>query len=385
MLMNLANLILWESAVREPIAARVAICGDFLPAGKLAMRGDESWGGKAQGLHEYFADVATTFANLEATLDCDALPPRVLTGLGQIVAAPAASLGYMEAIHARAVGIANNHIYDFGDAGVQRTGAAVVLAGMEPLGAGFSMRERREVVVWEGSGGVRVGFWAAAKATSDPATQNSRGVEPATTARGCEALREMQKRGAQFCVALVHAGCLRTDRPDPEDVGLLDALAKSGFDIVAASHSHRLSGYRTVAGTRERPSVAFYGLGSLVSGYVSCAAEREGLIVVAGLSASGALVRLEVRPVWLDESGFGSVPGAAAKQEMLEHFRALSAEIDDGSYERLFYRDVSQGLTRLYLRDARAAFRAAGIRGLANKARRVRVRHVKRLVHKVIG
>jgi hypothetical protein len=154
---------------------------------------------------------------------------------------------------------------------------------------------------------------------------------------------------------------------------------------VAASHSHRVSGYRTVAATRERPNFSFYGLGSLVSGYVSCDAEREGLIVVAGLNASGALVRLEVRPVWLDESGFGSVPGAAAKQEILERFRALSAEIDDGSYERLFYHDVSQGLTRLYLRDARAAFRAAGIRGLASKARRMRVRHVKRLVHKVIG
>jgi hypothetical protein len=154
---------------------------------------------------------------------------------------------------------------------------------------------------------------------------------------------------------------------------------------VAASHSHRVSGYRTVAAKRERPNFSFYGLGSLVSGYVSCDAEREGLIVVAGLNASGALVRLEVRPVWLDESGFGSVPGAAAKQEILERFRALSAEIDDGSYARLFYHDVSQGLTRLYLRDARAAFRAAGIRGLASKARRMRVRHVKRLVHKVIG
>jgi len=107
--------------------------------------------------------------------------------------------------------------------------------------------------------------------------------------------------------------------------------------------------------------------------------------VVAGLSATGTLVRMEVRPVWLDESGFGIVPGAAAREEILEHFRALSTEIDDGSYQRLFYRDVSQGLTRLYLRDARAAFRAAGIRGLASKARRVRMRHMKRLVRKMIG
>ncbi|MGB8801473.1 MAG: hypothetical protein WCC97_12360 [Candidatus Acidiferrales bacterium] len=140
-----------------------------------------------------------------------------------------------------------------------------------------------------------------------------------------------------------------------------------------------------IAATRERPSFSFYGLGSLVSGYPSCAAEREGLVVLAGLSATGALARLEVRPVWLDESGFGSIPDTATRLEILERFRGLSAEIDDGSYERLFYHDVSQGLARLYLRDARAAFRAGGFRGLAKKARRVRVRHMKRLVHKVIG
>jgi hypothetical protein len=383
--MNHTNLILWECAARQPIAARVAICGDFLPAGKLATERDESWSSKARDLQEYFEDVTTTFANLEAALDCDGLAPRVLNGLGQIVAAPATSLGYLDAIHAQAVGIANNHSYDFGDAGVQQTRAALERAGMTPLGAGFSTRERQEVFVWEGLGGVRVGFWAAAKAASDLAGENSRGVEAATAERGRQALREMQKHGAQFRVALVHAGCLRTNRPDPEDVRLLDDLAQSGFDMVAASHSHRISGYRKVARAHERPSFSFYGLGSLASGYVSCAAESEGLIVVAGLSASGALIQLEVRLVWLDEDGFGGVPGAAKRQEILERFRGLSAEIEDGSYERLFYHDVSQGLTQLYFRDARAAYRAAGIRGLAKKARRVRMRHVKRFVHKVMG
>jgi hypothetical protein len=119
---------------------------------------------------------------------------------------------------------------------------------------------------------------------------------------------------------------------------------------------------------QSQPRFAFYALGSLVSGFVTCAAEGEGLIVVAGLSARGTLVRLEARPVWLAESGFGKIPSTEKKQDILARFRRLSAEIEDGSYERLFYDDVSRELSRLYLPDARAAFRAAGIRGLARKA-----------------
>jgi len=61
----------------------------------------------------------------------------------------------------------------------------------------------------------------------------------------------------------------------------------------------------------------------------------------------------------------------------------LSAEIRDGSYEKEFYREVSRGLGRLYARDIHAAFRAAGLRGLARKAGRMRMRHVKRFLHKV--
>jgi hypothetical protein len=70
-------------------------------------------------------------------------------------------------------------------------------------------------------------------------------------------------------------------------------------------------------------------------------------------------------------------------RQILQRFRSLSDEITDGSAKRLFYGDVSRGLVRLYLRDAHAAFRESGIRGLARKADRVRARHLKRLAHRV--
>lgn len=344
-----------------------------------------SWHDAAQGVAPNFTDISTTFANLEATLDTESLAPRPLIGLGQIVSAPGASLAYLHALHAHAVGIGNNHSYDFGHPGLNRTRHAISRQGMTPLGAGNSIKDRPETFLWQGPRGLRVGFWSAAKATFDPATHTARGVEPATPRRGLQALEEMDDRGAHLRIALIHAGCMRTNRPDPEDVRLLELLAKAGFDIVAASHSHRISGYRRIARPQNRQSFCFYGLGSLVSGYVASPEESEGLIVVAGLSSTGELLGLEVRPVSLDSSGFGQIPGARNAQAILQRFRDLSAEIDDGSYEKLFYHDAAQGIAQLYLRDARAAFRTAGLRGLAHKARRVRLRHVKRFVHKVIG
>ncbi len=148
----------------------------------------------------------------------------------------------------------------------------------------------------------------------------------------------------------------------------MDSLATSGFDIVAASHSHRISGYSQLAGKRGPFVLLFYGLGSIVSGYASSPLEREGLIVVAGLDRHGRVASLEVRPLLLGADGFGSIPSAHASREILDRFRMFSDEVADGSWERRFYREISQGLLRLYARDVKAAYRAGGIpRALARE------------------
>ena len=113
-------------------------------------------------------------------------------------------------------------------------------------------------------------------------------------------------------------------------------MAAAGFDLVAASHSHRISGSRLIVTGRSRPAFCFYGLGRIVSGYIAAPIEREGLIVVAGFKSSGDLASLEVRPISLADSGFGEVPSAEISQIILDRFRLLSAEIADGSSKRLF-------------------------------------------------
>jgi poly-gamma-glutamate capsule biosynthesis protein CapA/YwtB (metallophosphatase superfamily) len=379
------SLILWNSSKRDPVVTRVAIAGDFLPAGGLSFTEGKSWSEMARGLSAYFKGVGTSFANLEGTVDTSDLRPRHVCGLGQTISAPTESLDYLRTIHARSVGIANNHAYDFCSAGVDRTRNAISQHDMIPLGAGCTLQSSPEVFVWRGPGEIAAGFWAAAIATSDPATQKSRGVEPATVGRALKALELMKERGARFCVALLHAGCMRTNRPNPEDIEVMDRFAQCGFDIVAASHSHRISGARLIYAGGEKPSFCFYGLGSLVSGLVDSRLDREGLVVVAGLCKNGNLTRVEIRPVWLNDRGFGEIPSPEFSRMIFGRFRDLSDELAAGSCKRSYYRDTSRGLISLYLRDARAAFQHSGIRGLARKAGRVRMRHLRKLAHMVIG
>ncbi len=382
--MNPYSLTLWESPGSDVGGARIAIAGDFLPAGNLAVSGERDWRDMAQRLDNYFGDASVSFVNLESSLETFNLEPRPLNGIGQIVSAPERCLDYLAAIRSQVVGIANNHSYDFGHDGVLLTRKIISRLGMIPLGAGRTLADPPEVFVWQGPGNIRVGFWAAAKSAVELSTIKTAGVEPALAARARLAVQALKRQGATVCIAVIHAGCLRTNRPDPEDVRCLDFISQTGFDLVAASHSHRTSGYRQIEGASGRPSFCFYGLGTLVSGYVSTPAEREGLVVSFALDSRGSPARVAVHPVLLDETGFGVIPAAEVGGRILTRFQHLSQELCDGSYEQRFYRDMSQGLLRLYARDIRSAYRQAGIKGLVRKIRRMRVRHVRRLVHKVM-
>ena len=375
----------WQSAQYPEIKTRIAIAGDFLPAGNLAIGAATSWRELAVPLLPHFADVDTTFVNLECALDVDDLQARPLNGIGQIVWANGEVIDYLAAIRCRGVSLANNHAYDFGPAGVQRTRKALLARQLVPLGAGRVVRDTPEIFVWQGPGDLRVGFWAAAKASRELATRTMAGVEPATNSRADEALALMKESGVTFSIALLHAGSLRTNRPAPEDVTLCRALATGGFDIVAAAHSHRIAGAERFTHNDGRQSFCFYGLGSVVSGYIASEAEREGLIVIAGFDSTGHLVEISVRPVFLLYSGLGEVPSLAKADSIVDRFSALSAEIGDGSYRSAFYRDVSANLINLYLRDARAALCHSGIRGLIRKAVRIRLCHVKRLMHRIFA
>lgn len=378
-------LTLWRAPHHAAIAARIAIAGDFLPAGKLSTANGACWRDLAKSVSPHFDDVDATFLNLECALDVEGIAPRPLNGIGQIVSAQPEVLGYLEAIKCRAVGFANNHACDFGALGVDRTRHSLSSRGFVPRGAGLKLSSPPEIYVWSGPGPVRVGFWAAARASRELASRRTAGVEPASIERAVQALNLMKQQGVTFSIALLHAGTIRTNRPAPEDVALLRSLAKCGFDLVAASHSHRISGFESMSRSTAAPSFCFFGLGGLVSGYIASEEEREGLIVTAGFDKGGGLAEIAVQPVFLPDSGIGEIPYPSISGGILDRFRLLSSEIRDGSFKSAFYRDVSPGIVSLYLRDVRASLRQLGLRGVARKAARVRLCHVKRLMHRVLA
>lgn len=379
---NGSTRVLWE--LPDPsraIASRIGMTGDYLPAGMSMENG--SWAELSASVAPLFQGVDVTMCNLECPLDTDGLTAMPIGGLGSLVSAHADALDFLPTGIHHVLSVANNHTYNYGTEGAQRTLLEIRRRGMTPLGSECTLREPPAVAVLTSPGGLKLGFWAAANITREPATATVKGVDVATFERGLEALQEMKKQGASFCAALLHAGLMRTDYPDPDDVRLMDRLAQAGFDMVGACHSHRVSGYKVVPRSAGEIAFCFYGLGTLAWNYFASSREREGLLPVAFLDRQGKVARLEIRLIWLDDKGRPTVPDAATSARIFQRLEAISTAIENGSYRRQFYKDMSPDLVKNQLRDTVAAYRDTGMKGIVDKLTRLRIRHIRRLVHKV--
>ena len=377
-------MLLWQ---RPGIvhSSRIAIAGDFLPAMQLPPDATPDWTKIGSGIANYIGDIDAAALNLECCVDTAEGTPQLKLGLGDTFGAARDVLDFPRALRALVIGVANNHAYDYGQLGLNRTVGAIQSAGLTPIGMARNLRERPAVAVIEVGSGQKVGFWAAACHLPEVATQSKAGIEPAFLSRARDALATLAALGSHINIALIHAGMEHTNYPDPCDVALMDNMALAGFDVVAAAHSHRLSGYKMLDRPGRGPAFCFYGLGSLCSSVLYSPLEREGLIVVVAIGNLGEIAQIELRFVHLNEQGIGEIPSDAENAAMQDRFTRVSEEIRSGAYQARFYADVGQGLFQRQLRDVRTAYARGGLNGLAQKLTRIRMRHFKRALHSALG
>lgn len=376
-------MFLWKSSTNT-VVTKIAIAGDFLPSGDLKMPDGCGWRDMADLVASHFEDVAIGIANLECPLGAANLSPKPKPGLGAHFTGPVPALDYLSALKVGVVGLANNHICDYSEKGAARTMFAIAEKNMAAIGIGRTLAESPHTAVWKGPDGARVGFWAAAQGLSELASKTP-GVEPATLDRGAKAVEELTERGAQVKVALLHLGLERTNLPDPDDVSLMRSLCRSGFDVVAAAHSHRVSGWERVDRGGRSNGFCFYGLGSLSSSILYSPLEREGLVAVIGLDDRGGIGSVEARPVHLTEAGWGTAPTGQEAEKIERRFMEVSQAIHCGSFRNRFYEEISRGFFRRQFKDFKAAIRIGGLNGAIQKIGRLRKRHIKRIIQSALN
>ena len=163
------------------------------------------------------------------------------------------------------VGLANNHVLDYGTSALLETFQTLDNAGIPYAGAGENLARASALQVFE-KNGKKFGFLAASRVwptgswAAGPDHPGCFGTyDPALLLEAIRAAKEEQ--GCDFVTVFVHWGVERNTIPEDYQRSLAKQYADAGADLVIGMHPHVLQGIEYMG---ETP--VFYSLGNFIFG-----------------------------------------------------------------------------------------------------------------------
>ncbi len=155
----------------------------------------------------------------------------------------------------KAVTLANNHILDYGEVGMDDTLAALEHYGVDHVGAGRSLSEAQSVL-YKQINGNSVAFVNCCEHEFSIAGETTPGANPLDPVQQYYAIRDARAK-ANFVIVIVHGGHEYYQLPSPRMQDLYRYFIDLGADAVINHHQHCFSGCERYHG---KP--IFYGLGN---------------------------------------------------------------------------------------------------------------------------
>lgn len=215
------------------------IAGDFCPQNRLAPVLKSQSGAEIFGAALPLIQAARlSIVNLECPLTSAS---GGLAKIGPILQAdPAAAQVLVEAGFGLAT-LANNHIMDYGRAGLESTLVHCREAGLTTVGAGFNLEEAESTSFFQ-LAGKEVAFVNLTENEFSTVQKNGAGAHPLNPLRNWSAIKAAAAR-ARYVVVVFHGGHEMYALPSPRIQQLFRFFADAGACAVVGHHPHVSSGY----------------------------------------------------------------------------------------------------------------------------------------------
>lgn len=202
--------------------------------------------------------------------------------------------------------IANNHILDRRERGLERTTRVLDEAGIAWTGARMSADAPFEPLIAE-RGGVRVAMINFTYGTNVPPKKDaSARVNYIKSDDIREAIRSARAASADIVVACLHWGDEYVLAPNARQRAVADLCVAEGVDLIVGTHPHVLQPIE-VREDERRASVIAWSLGNFVSNQRKEPRERSAVLAVEIDKGDGgaSISRVSVAPTWVSSRKVG--------------------------------------------------------------------------------
>ena len=153
----------------------------------------------------------------------------------------AETLTYLNGVGFNLCTLANNHLKDYGEVGIQDTLKACKDNGIEWVGAGANIKEARIPKIIE-IGGMSIGIVNVCENESSIATEDEAGSNPIDEINNYYDICELKKKTDKIIV-IIHGGTEHFNLPTPRMKKRCHFYADLGVSAIVCHHTHCYSGY----------------------------------------------------------------------------------------------------------------------------------------------
>jgi poly-gamma-glutamate synthesis protein (capsule biosynthesis protein) len=278
--------------------------------------------------------------NLECPL-CE--PDQPILKSGPNLSAPVSSAATLHKAGFRAMGLANNHILDFGPTGLQSSLEACQASGLATFGAGKDLASAQPPHIVE-IRGQRIAFLAIAedeRCLAGPTSAGANPLDPIPVVRTIATFKDSFDR----LVIILHGGNEGFQFPSPWLRDQCHFLIEQGADAVLCQHSHCIGAMETY-----QMGTILYGQGNFLFNYDSHGSlGGQGLGVVIAFPAAGPAL-LELHPIEQAPDAIGirlCAPESARK--ILDGLQGRSAVLKDALQYGQVWKDWCERQRDAYL------------------------------------
>jgi hypothetical protein len=235
-----------------------------------------------------------TFGNLETPLTGE-------IARGQLFSAPVTGAAMLQKSGFQVIHLANNHVYDYGQAGLVATLDAVEKAGLVPLGVG-SNPYAAQALVRTDMNGLRIGWLGSGHTLISQSSSGPNYWE--FNEQELYSAIEHNRPNVDLLIVSIHLGLMYLDYPRPEHKIMAERLMAAGVNLIVMHHAHVLQSIQVTL-----QSVCCYNLGNFlfdwqeghVQNSIMVREQNEGAVFHFILDGSG-VAQASALPIWTDEN-----------------------------------------------------------------------------------
>ncbi len=245
------------------------------------------------------------------------------------------------------VGLANNHIFDYGIKGVTDTINKLENAGIVYTGFGKDYTDSRKNLVIE-KNGERICIIDVCEHEYSYALDDRMGARPYDEYETMDDIREA-KANCDRVIVIYHGGKEMCQYPSPRLLKLCRAMAKNGADLVICQHSHCIGCYENFNGTH-----ILYGQGN----FHFVKEEKTGINDIWNTSLAvkydTTTNEIEFVPISFTETGI-EIAKDSNKEIILQGFYERNKSLENGEWKK-GWNDFCQSVQERYLKAVRLAY-----------------------------